>query len=480
MSKEQNDQVSELLDIDTALDDDEIVDLLEVVKPGKDSGAKDSGTGDIDFSADLDAMLEKLESAERALDAQDDAAPFPDPTPVDHTVDPDETLDMPSMDDLNNLLETLGAPADAPEAKEAGGMPHLSADLDAAPIMKQSSSPVEEAGQHAPAADAMSDLDELLAAADAADGVPAAQAKTPAMDASDLDALLDKAAPAPVAAPIVDGQPDLDALLAQPAPAKPAAAPVIDGQPDLDALLAGTAPTPKAAPVVDGQPDLDDLLGSVSAAPVPEEIPVGEPVAPDMVVDKTVPAVPAQAKVLAEDAMPVPGELPEPLMEEPAVQAAQPRPSDAEALAVVAEAAEDLPLDAGQAQPSTAPRYDEVDLNELDALLDDMLASAPASGPTPAADYAEPARTAVPTPSASQAQGDLAPLQEAVIRMENSIQGLQNELKEKNSLIESQQAQIAGLQDTLDHMRGNMDKLAAEAAAKVIREELAALLRDEA
>lgn len=525
MSNEQKDQMPELPDIDAALDDaDEIVDLLEVVKPGKDAGTKDSASKDIDFSADLDAMLEKLESAERALDEQDAAEPFPDPTPVDHAVDPDETLDMPSMDDLNNLLETLGATADAPEAKDAaGGMPNLSADLDAAPIMKQSRQASSQATVPAPAGAAAADLPELadlgdlLAAADTADGMaPAAQeaapaAKAPAVDAADLDALLAQAKTAvpksePVAAPgtvedIPEVPMDLDDLPIAVAPSLQKPAPMVDGQPDLDALLAAAddgdvpgskapvAPTPKKAPAVARLPDLDVAAAIAEPADAdPEPAPDGAvpetaaiPEAMEAAIAAPLEGQPAQSgdpKALPAAKAGAVGEPSLPAEDFPA-PAAPVRPTDAEMLAAVAEAAEELPVDTGQAQPSTAPRYDEVDLNELDALLDDMLASAPAPGPSPMAVPAVPAQAAV-SAVAQQGQGGLAPLQEAVIRMENSLQGLQAELKDKDSLIEAQQAQIASMQDTLEHILGNMDKLAAEAAAKVIREELAALLREEA
>ena len=762
MPKDQKRQTPEFPDIDGFAvddDDDEIVDLLEVVKPGKGTETKGSGS-DIDFSADLDAMLAKLEDAEKALDAV--AAPFPDPTPVDHLVDPDETLDMPSMDDLNNLLETLGAAVNTPEKSAAGEKPSLTADLDAAPIMEQltpapstaagladpddlfaqaqaaavaapkKSAPAEldfdgilaqaqAAPKAAPAASGgQPDLDDLFAQAQAADAAPAAaptpERQKPLAPAApvasggqpNLDALLaevdaaDMTAPAPKkpAPPVADpddlfaqaqaaaaaapqaappapaksgGQPDLDDLFAQAAAADPApkaapaapggqpdfddilaqakAAPVPDdilevpmdlddlpmaalstpaatpapqsdpddlfaqaqaaaaapaateaapsapaksggqpdlddlfaqaaaapaepdsddlfaqaqaaaapkaapptpansgGQPDLDALLAEAAAAPKAAPAApSGQPDFDDILAQAEVAPVPDDIPEvpmdlvdlddlpsvegstalaespdldaliaeapaapvlagGEPEAEALLAEADSVDMAAFASEQSEDAVQAaePVEAPQAgdvsLVQEIPEPAAPPKRPAQKIIATVVEMAplaassitteiepevmESPPVDS-LPQPSTAPRYDEVDLNELDALLDDMLASAPAPGPMVSSEV--PAQAASLTNGLTGGSGDasmslapvnIAPLQEAVIRMENSIQALQSDLQEKNALIEAQQVLIGELKDTLDSIRDNMDKIAAEAAAKVIREELAVLLQD--
>lgn len=126
--------------------DDDIVDLLEVVKPGKPvASAPDP---DEDFSKDLESMLDTLSRAQAEKDneaepsAPAEVQPFPDPTPVDHKVDYNEQLDLPGMDDLDSILHTLGpaarnaaakagSPADEPDAllPEAASLP----DLDALP-----------------------------------------------------------------------------------------------------------------------------------------------------------------------------------------------------------------------------------------------------------------------------------------------------------------------------------------------------------
>ena len=85
--------------------DDEVIDLLEVVKPGR-KVKQDADNDDRDFGADLDAMLDGLSEAGENSSSphiSDEPAPFPDPTPVDHKVDHNETLDLPGMDDLDGL-----------------------------------------------------------------------------------------------------------------------------------------------------------------------------------------------------------------------------------------------------------------------------------------------------------------------------------------------------------------------------------------
>lgn len=112
MSKNQNNsqiEESALSALESAGDNDEIVDLLQVVKPGKNTGPQPAQTQEVDFSADLEAMLNSLSEAEKMAEGGAEAVlPFPDPTPVDHEVDHDESLDLPSMDEIDKLLEDLG------------------------------------------------------------------------------------------------------------------------------------------------------------------------------------------------------------------------------------------------------------------------------------------------------------------------------------------------------------------------------------
>ncbi len=112
------------------LDDEDILDLTVVAEPGKTpeapkpDGPPEPGDSGADFGADLDALLDSLGvdgSAPAVAPPAAEAvspAPIADQTPVDHKVDPNEELAMPEMLDIDSLLAELGAevPADAPEA----------------------------------------------------------------------------------------------------------------------------------------------------------------------------------------------------------------------------------------------------------------------------------------------------------------------------------------------------------------------------
>ncbi len=111
-------------------DDDDIVELLEVVTPGKAAKAGAGESGEADFSADLEAMLDEVSAKEARKNDKDPA--FPDPTPVDHTVDADEELDMPGLGDVDSLLKTLGA-SEAAKSPAAGSSVAADTD-DAAPL----------------------------------------------------------------------------------------------------------------------------------------------------------------------------------------------------------------------------------------------------------------------------------------------------------------------------------------------------------
>jgi hypothetical protein len=185
-------------------------------------------------------------------------------------------------------------------------------------------------------------------------------------------------------------------------------------------------------------------------------------------------------------------------------------PEIEEILADVAAAVEDLP-EPQRGQASTAPRYDEVDLNELDALLDDMLSTAPVSGSitmqelTPAdggkvepdapqiSDNSKPAQAdGLDQEARSVAEPlrlDLLQLQEVVTRRDSSLQGVKEKaeaphrVEDQAAVIESltvklekQAIEIEDLRKSLSDMHSSLDKMAAEAAARVIREELAVLI----
>ena len=349
--------------IDSTEADDDVVDLLEVVKPGKVFKKSDA---DEDFSADLESMLDTLSEAEQAKAAEERIQPFPDPTPVEHEVDAHESLDMPGMDDFDNILNALGAP---------------------------------------PSPDAHVEQDE--------------------QDEDEQDAM---------AAPM----PDLDAVPAAHSAAMPAAP---KAPPSDEELLAELAP------------ELN--TDSHFSAPVPETTPVDlDGLPPGIGTDAT----DATALAEADDALSLDtttGDIASESLDmesapEPVVPAAPDTEDTEEAV---------LPIPTEDA--SDAQRFDEVDLNELDALLDDMLASAPASGPGPTA----------PSEQVAQESGDFAAVAHPALR------GMEAKVEDVELTMHNLDSRITALEKRQNELYANIDKLAAEAAAKIIREELAALLK---
>jgi hypothetical protein len=247
-------------------------------------------------------MLDTLAKADQVKAAEANVLRFPDPTPVNHEVDPHESLDMPGMDDFDDILNALGAP-----------------------------SPPSENAADVPLIDDMPDLD----AAPAASSLPTPETRH-----------LDDA-------PLIDDMPDLDAVPAAKSP-----------------------PAPETAPL-----DLEELSPGISATASP--------------------AAPALSGAVAEELQ------------------------------------------------------DEMDLNELDALLDDMLGSAPDPG------------LGSTSFAASESDDESAPdaTTHPVAKMELALRNLDS--------------RIASLESQQNTLHANIDKLAAKAAAKIIREELAALLKAE-
>ena len=90
----------------TPVEDDEILDLLEVVQAGKPVSMPPKSEPS-ELEAELDALLDD------SLPSQASDSRFPDPTPVDHKVDPDEALQMPNMEDFDSLLASLGATSES-------------------------------------------------------------------------------------------------------------------------------------------------------------------------------------------------------------------------------------------------------------------------------------------------------------------------------------------------------------------------------
>ena len=455
--------------------DDEVIDLLEVVKPGKTvskSKAKASDA-DEDFSADLESMLDTLSKVEQAKAAEEDAQPFPDPTPVSHVVDANESLDMPSMDDLDHILNTLGAPKQSSSSVESADVPDIPSfddmpDLDAVPVAKSSAAPA------AP----LSEEDDLLAG----------------LGLDDLDDHL--STPVAASAPLPETIPvDLEGL-----------------PPDIHAA---DSPAFSASLEEEDLFSLDTAVGDIASESLEiEHMPKPSPPPP-------APAEPKSAKPVQAAAPTAAAQKAAQAAAQNIAQKAEQNIEQAFAQKTPAAAKEDAlppPVEAPSDSPA-APRFDEVDLNELDALLDDMLATAPASGPKPAgaaASESGPAsqtgmppetgvsgEAAVAAGAAPASSSELASLRTdmdalrrdlAAMRpadtppgpsaLEAKIEDMEltlHNLDNRMTLLEGRQGEMDSRMTSLEaqqsDLHANIEKLAAEAAAKIIREELAALLK---
>lgn len=124
--------------------------------------------------------------------------------------------------------------------------------------------------------------------------------------------------------------------------------------------------------------------------------------------------------------------------------------------------------DARAGEEANGSRLEEVDLDELDALLDDMLAETDG-----------PAEALPPDGDMGGIVPDLAPMRSLLSNQAEELAGQALRLEQLARTVDSQQRTIRLLELQLDALRGNMDKSAAAAAAKVVREELDALLRSE-
>lgn len=345
-------------------DDDDVIDLLQVVKPGKAVDTKRNENDEVDFSADLEAMLDSLSEAEKKAASGEEEEAFPDPTPVEHEVDHDEALDLPGMDDIDKLLEDLGEPGSDSGADES----------------------------------ALSDADggrleeEALAMAEEIDGLDA----LPSTGAAALD---DEDEPKQVE---VD-----DDFLSELG---------LQGD-DKPKSLKEYADTPKKRKAAKGGDD---------ASPVADEAgESAEDFGKALDIDALIEAGPAKAQA-----------------DEDTEKKAAPAPK--------------APAPEGDGEP------DEVDLNELDALVDDVLAAAPpvvssarASTPKEAAGEAEkPVRKSVENES-------LAALARASAA-ESLVESLREKVDAQAQSLASQGETLSGLEEKLDSGAASLEALAKE------------------
>ncbi|MDR2801027.1 MAG: hypothetical protein LBB52_07165 [Desulfovibrio sp.] len=381
--------------------DDEIVDLLEVIKPGK--NVPRSGADDADFTADLDSMLDTLSATE---EARTTGIKNLDPNPVGYKVNHNESLDLPDMDDLDNILASL-APDDlralrqAPESSPEMPLPEVPdfQDLDAIPFAEASETPE----------DSPPDKEKSVA-----------QAKLAPEKEGERDSLPDSL---PGRAEAADS-----ALSAQDGPEVDADGAMIDTE-GLEGILGGAdaagAPAPDA-PLLSGQGgkenispgeehglENEDMISGEEDGLENEDIALGKEddsgLEPDPAADvddrrdkeeqsaleRNVQDSPAGTGAGDDDGVkqPVAGEADASQVDAAPYSGPGSRVGEQDRdFAAQAEEAEDRT--GGKIAPDGKPlvrnadfgrtsEFDEVDLVELDALLDDMLAGAPASGPGP-------------------------------------------------------------------------------------------------
>ena len=530
---------SEVMDAD-AMDDD-ILDLLEVVEVGKGVAEGSSDNAEADFAANLDSMLDDLESQES------EDMPFPDPTPVDHEVDLNESLDLPSMDDLDNLLAELGAEAPATADKShdtlAGGddldgegaslgagevkasieasLDEALANLDELDVLDEMSRP--EAPEPLDFDDELDDLE-----ASASPDVPDSQASLDASAGSDMPDTPDASDIADIsdvfasfeAQNATDNQNTDDAVASQeadllaeilgqtsvetPPVASPETSPEIEAEADIlgDVFEAAVAkmesedaPQPQEAIVgeighetIDSN-DLDafDALQAASLSDTPDSPDIAD--APDFVDSQELDGKGASAR----DDLPLDveglGTLEAPLDPFESAMAAAAQAEDGSADAVQDE--QDVqPADQSPSTAVVGTRLDE-DVNELDALLDEMLSSPPVSAPVAEVQQGDGAGQSLnddihdiferldnleSSPSTQQLFERCTSLEEALAHKDEVIASLEQRL-----LVQGERmAQLEGIVEeqgaSLTSFTADMDKMVAAAAAKVIREEIAALI----
>ena len=519
------------------LDDDDIIDLLEVVKPGKAVVSDNSGSMD-EFSADLDSMLENLEKKERAeLEADQ---PFPDPTPVDHEVDHNETLDLPSMNDLDSLLESLGAaPAEdglEPDAEDTA--------LDVSDAL-DSFMPDSEAGiGDADLPDAITQ-DELATLADLGDTIKFSSSKSSDSPETSGDAIFDHGiAPgdgASFAAALgvaLESAPDAEQageeLFAEgSAPEEPvleerafeepvfeelateelATEELVTEEPEAETLVAAEGPQDEdilTVPPDTLSPDAENSLLAelgvvLDAQPTDAPINLDADIAPDFgeeVPEISAVASPERARkdvVVDVDDLPeaAKGGIVAELPDFSDIELDDTQSADAAATPEIPELqdnaaeAEDVPAMPEPSPVPASPRMNglvstiDEDLSELDAILDDMLSSSMAP------EVEEQPAQAAPAFGEGQENADLFDASDSyalILRMENLENSLEYQVKQQvmaEGVVADLEPRIVALEELvleqqkrIEALENGMEKMVAAAAAKVIREEIEGLVQN--
>jgi hypothetical protein len=346
------------------MSDDDIMDLTAIVRPG---------------------------AAQQNVQAAPDTADLGTRPADGHVVDPNEKIDLPLLSDLDALLEELGVAeqpkAAAPLAPKAepsfddldadilngNSAPEQTAPAQATAVGQAASAQTVQSAELNPDSDIL-DLVEILpspaqktqapsAATPAPQAAPAAvqaapasvqagpAARAQAVDLDEINALVDDLQPSPTS-PAHPAQ-TKQAPAPQAAPVKAPATQVPASQTEAVTSATGVRATAPAAPASQIEQDIASILEDVSAATAAPPAPA--PVAPPK---------PAPAPVAAPKPVPASVAAPKPAPAAPAAASPAPAPS--------------APIPASP--PSTAQEKqddDGIDMDELDAMLDQVLSVAP-------------------------------------------------------------------------------------------------------
>ena len=420
---------------------------------------------------EIDALLAQMEAhdddPEELLSPEQAAAPS-------HKVDPNEKLDMSGMGDVDKLLSTLDIPPQPRERHVEAAQKAASADLDSAvdDLLNARSGSAPR-----PQSETMPDAHDLPTAAPQ----PGEQTFT-----DDLDALLAS---------------DLDAPAAQSAPAAASAAPAPDlgddvGD-DLDALLGDLDLNPPSAPVSAPQTEPEtpvvpeenaaeieaDLAELLESAMQEEPAPDVQPDVADTT-DQSEAAVMDAAPDLEESEPALSGENPEaaPAGSEEAVAAELPVPP------AVAPAGEPAPAAAESAQLTELAEHN-ARLSEHLQRCENELAEAKARISTLEKAVATPAASLEDLLREGSSLHDrfVALIASSVGQALKGLgapgpdQALEERLHNLSLMNKSVSARLDALESRLDtlepHFNQQVDKAAAAAAARILREEIAKLVQ---
>ena len=480
---------------------DDIIELTDIVESGVLANDSGGGLTDASFEDTLDSML--ADAPELAVAGKKaDAAPEMGAAPHASSIGDEDLADLDSLlDDLGDDLTSAPPPAPKAGAGKAASDDVL---LDVDDLLAEGAAPEAPKSAPAPAADTSAEIDAFMAEFSDAEGLGAATqaqdiqtAANKPLDGASIGAdelLAELQAPEKEASEGDDLLAELESVMgvALAAEAQPESAPAPEPAPEVDPFemaAAAAAPAPEVdpfemaaaavAPVPAAEVDPFEMAAAAAAAPAPEPVPEVDPFEAAKLLEPDASTEADAAGALTEE------------MASPAVE-------DIDLMAVSAA----VP-DAG-----SIPLGDD-DLQHLDALLDDILqpGGAPAppapapveSEPAPAAVEPEPAAAAEPQPAA-EISAEAAPEVEAEQFAEPEAAPESTELAAPAPPVDSSaimadllaedgpvltavremvaqelEARMTALEERL---AANLDKTAAKAAAKVIREEITALMQD--